>query len=136
MNQRLLERIRSLETDSDQLESDDRAVEINSILKHLKLLLNSRRGTALIADDYGMPDVFFTQGTSFSENTRRIALALADVIQKFEPRLKNVRVAPQPRKKDLLEQQFAIHASLARDASITVEINAVVASDGSIKTSE
>jgi hypothetical protein len=35
MNQRLLERIRSLETDSDQLESDDRAVEINSILKHL-----------------------------------------------------------------------------------------------------
>lgn len=136
MNQRLLERIRNLDAGDQELVSDDTASEIRSILEHLQCLLNTRQGTVLIDDAYGMPDIFFTQGTSFHDNSQSMVQLLTETIRKYEPRLKNVTVRIKPRMNEVLEQHFTVQATLARDETAQFEFSAVVSSEGKIRTSE
>ncbi len=136
MNQRLLERIRNLELQEQELVTDDTAQEFQSILEHLQCLLNTRQGTVLIDDAYGMPDIFFTQGTSFHDNSQGMVQVLTDTIRKYEPRLKNVSVKIKPRSSGVLEQHFTVQAVLARDGATHFEFSAVVSSEGKIRTSE
>ena len=65
--------------------------EGQSIVEHLQILLNSRQGLAVTAEDYGLPDLtdvihMIPDGLHTIENDIR------DAILKFEPRLGNVRV--------------------------------------------
>ncbi len=136
MNRRLLERIRNLDMEDQELESDDTASEVRAILEHLQGLLNTRQGTVLIDDGYGMPDIFFTQGTSFHDNSQSMVQLLTETIRKYEPRLRNVTVKMKPRMNELLEQHFTVQATLARDETARFEFNAVVSSEGKIRTSE
>jgi type VI secretion system protein len=63
----------------------------DSILGHLRKMLNSRQGHALIQPEYGMPDV-----TEFIQNLPEMVDAvqrgIRNSIEKFEPRLRNVAV--------------------------------------------
>ncbi len=136
MNQRLLERIRNLDAGDQELVSDDTASEFRSILGHLQHLLNTRQGTVLIDDGYGMPDIFFTQGTSFHDNSQSMVQLLTETIRKYEPRLKNVTVRMKPRMNEVLEQHFTVQATLTRDETARFEFSAVVSSEGKIRTSE
>ncbi len=122
--------------EDQELESDDTASEVRAILEHLQCLLNTRQGTVLIDDAYGMPDIFFTQGTSFHDNSQSMAQLLTETIRKYEPRLKNVTVKMKPRTNEVLEQHFTVQATFVRDESVQFEFSAVVSSEGKIRTSE
>lgn len=132
--QRLFERLKNMENDTPVTTSTEVQSEIQSILDHLQCLLNTRCGTVLIDEDYGIPDVFFTQGTSFKENTQTMMQLMTETIKKYEPRLSQVSIVAKERQRALLEQHFILSATLTRDPELSIELNVVISSDGKIKT--
>lgn len=134
IQQRLLERIRSMEHASASVDGSEVQAEVQFILAHLQCLLNTRCGTVMIDEDYGLPDVFFSQGTSFKENTQTMMRLMTETIIKFEPRLFDVTVTAKEHPGALLEQHFTFRAQLARDPDSSIEFSAVISSDGRIKT--
>ena len=64
-----------------------------SIVSHLTRLLNSRQGTLKHLPDYGLPDIAdIYQGLPFS--LEKLIRHIKFVIEKYEPRLKNIEIYP------------------------------------------
>lgn len=133
---RLLERIRDLEKGADREQAEDVGAEVRSILNHIQCVLNTRQGTAMIADDYGIPDLFYSQGGSSNDMARNIERELTAVLGKYEPRMSNVRVSLVPLSGEALKMHFTISGTLARDASVPVQFSTVVASEGFVTVSD
>lgn len=69
---------------------------LNSVHDHLIRLLNARQGVLEHLPDYGLPDLdMFYRELPYSEQD--IAFSVKQVIEKYEPRLRNVRVQPRTR---------------------------------------
>jgi type VI secretion system protein len=69
---------------------------LNSIHDHLIRLLNARQGVLEHLPDYGLPDLdMLYRELPYSEQD--IAFAIKNVIEKYEPRLIQVRVQPRAR---------------------------------------
>lgn len=67
-----------------------------SVHDHLIRLLNARQGVLEHLPDYGLPDLdMFYRELPYSEQD--IAFSVKQVIEKYEPRLRNVRVQPRTR---------------------------------------
>ena len=62
-----------------------------SVLEHLRVLLNSRRGEAPTVPEYGVPDITDLVHT-LPSGIAGLTRALRDTILAYEPRLKNVNV--------------------------------------------
>ena len=133
--ERLLERIRVWKKEPGRREREDVGRITDSILYHLQRILNTRRGNVPIAEDYGIPD--FTELLySYPESVRDIEKSIRQTIQKYEPRLKAVRVNFIPPEEDVLSLRFQIIAQLATDLDkVPVFFETVVDSDGKIKVS-
>ena len=132
--QRLLERLRMDERISTAGNSPYE-LQIKSILAHIHNILCTRRGTVLIDDDYGMPDVFFSQGIRFQESTNRMSDAILYVIQKFEPRLKNITIVQLSQKDELLKQRFGLRGYLTNAPSVLLEFEVSISSEAKITVS-
>jgi type VI secretion system protein len=94
--ERLLERIQKIEDDPDRRESSDHVMAVNSVLTHLRKILNTRQGSVPIADDFGVPDY-----TSFKSNLSmkdtatmgEIEDAIKKSVLKYEPRLHSISIS-------------------------------------------
>ncbi len=131
---RLLERLRLLEQDPAlaRRSTSDERLAINGVIAHLEKLLNTRQGNALIAPDYGIPD-FGELLHTYPESIKEMERALKQAIQKYEPRLKGVRVKFVPNEDNPLDLSFEIKAKLALDRETApVFIESIVDSDGKI----
>jgi type VI secretion system protein len=95
---------------SSRLNGQDQTV-IESIRSHLGKMLNTRQGHALVAPDYGMPDL-----TAFGHNVPAsdevLRRAILKSIKKYEPRLAAVEVKLVPREKHERCLRFQITATL------------------------
>jgi type VI secretion system protein len=86
----------------------------DSILRHLRKMLNTRQGHALIQPEYGMPDVTeFIQ--SLPEMVEVVQRGIRNSIEKFEPRLRNVTVSYLPSSDVATNLRFEITAELVTD---------------------
>jgi type VI secretion system protein len=112
--ERLLERIRSLEETSERRGRFDDRLRISSVLSHLQRILNTRQGNVPIADDYGVPD-FLDFLQEFPDSVRDIERSLRTVIDKYEPRLSDARVTFVPQEDDVLVLRFQIAARLSTE---------------------
>ena len=65
----------------------------DSVLAHLQRMLNTRQGNCLTLDDYGIPD-FTDMVHNFPEAVGRMQRAIRQSIERYEPRLRRVRVNP------------------------------------------
>lgn len=91
INRRLFERL----SDPDPVDSRRRGIDTrrlsDSIVIHLRKLMNSRHGCAQIRSDYGIPDlnefVF-----DFPDTLGTMRQAIQKAVEDFEPRLDSVRV--------------------------------------------
>jgi type VI secretion system protein len=83
-----------------------------SVLEHLRNMCSTRRGSMLARPDYGLPDIGELVH-SFPEALTKIRDALLLTIQRYEPRLKNVRVTHVPSESLELLVRFEIRATLA-----------------------
>ncbi|MBU0994970.1 MAG: type VI secretion system baseplate subunit TssE [Proteobacteria bacterium] len=110
--QRLLERLKSWENEPGRRTREDSGRIINSVLSHLQRVLNTKMGNVQIADDFGLPD-FTDLIYNYPEAVRGLERSIQVMIQKYEPRLRLVRVRFVPQE----------DARLALDFQITAEID-------------
>jgi type VI secretion system protein len=90
-----------------------RSTVLESIVAHLRVLLNSRTGTSLTAPDYGVID-FNDIVHNLPDGVRYIQASLRETIQNHEPRLTNVNIR-HLKTDDSLLLRFEITARLAGD---------------------
>lgn len=108
----LLERIASPENEYN-MQVDPRKVS-ESVLLHLQKMLNVRQGSSSANPDYGLPD--FNQLISeFPSAIQELRKAIKQCIEKYEPRLRRVRVESLADDDDPLSLRFEIHAHLIID---------------------
>jgi type VI secretion system protein len=131
--ERLLERIRSWEQKPERRAREDPTKMVDSVLDHLRRILNTKRGCVPIAEDYGVPD-FIDLLHSYPESIREIERSIRRVIDKYEPRLKTIRVSFVPQDEDIFSARFQIVAKLAtEDEQIPVLFESLVDADGRVK---
>jgi type VI secretion system protein len=85
--------------------------EVGAIVAHLQALLNTRRGDAVTAPDFGILD-FSDMAGEFPAAIAPLAKSIRATILEFEPRLKNVSVRHIP-EEHALTLRFEIQAQLA-----------------------
>ena len=107
---RLLKRLRE---PIGERRTDIRTAKLSeSILEHIQIMLNTWHGNAQIQDDYGiahLSDIL----REFPGALRSMEAGIRTTIEKYEPRLKHVRVHFEANPDNLLELRFAITAQLA-----------------------
>jgi type VI secretion system protein len=130
--ERLIQRIRTWKKTPDRRDRQDPKRLIGSIVRHLERILNTRRGSVGIAHDYGIPDLTdFRSG--FPDSVRDLEMTIRDTIEKFEPRLKSVRVKFVPQDVNMLSVTFQIVARLAlEDEKTPVMFESMMGSDGKV----
>lgn len=106
----------------DRLEIDIPLLK-RSIIAHLQKMLNSRHGHAPAQPDYGIPDLNEFM-FSFPESIGPMRQALERSIEKYEPRLKNVRATWIADEENPLNIRFEISAKLALE---TINVSLKVA---------
>jgi len=133
VEERLLQRIRSLEREPDRRERRNPRRVISSILSHLHLILNTRMGSVEIAEDYGIQDVtHFIR--SFPETVHEFEESIRQTITKYEPRLTSVYVELINTGQDDFTIHFQISAKLKdMDDSDYVFFESIVDSKGEIR---
>lgn len=130
--ERLLERIRLWKKEPMRRGKEEPRRVIDSVLRHLRRILNTKQGNVLIAEDYGVPD-FSDFLNALPDSIRDIERNIRTAIQKYEPRLTGVRVNFIPQEEDPLSLRFQILARLAMDAKTQVSIETIVDADGQVE---
>ena len=112
-------------------QSTDRVAD--SVLMHLRRMLNTRHGDSPAAPDYGIP-ALEAENLSGSDEMRR---AIERSIREYEPRLEAVRVRSVPKDPDdPLKVRFEINARLStRDEKVRLRFNSELDSRGEWKVS-
>lgn len=92
----------------------DRRALVDSVVKNLRQILNSRQGSALAQMDLGIPapcEIVL----GFPEAVGQLKRTIVAVIEKYEPRLRSVQVFYQPRETEGLVVNFIVSGRLAHD---------------------
>lgn len=107
----LLSRIRSPRSRDGGAAPSDRALR-DSILEHLRAMCSTRLGSMLVRPDYGLPSVS-EMVHSFPDAASALARALLHTIEKYEPRLTQVKVRHVPSAPSDLMVRFEVTAMLS-----------------------
>ena len=130
--ERLTERIRSWNRAPHRRGRPDPKRMVDSIVRHLERILNTRWGSAQIADDYGIPDLTDLR-SGLPDAVQNLERAIRNTIQKYEPRLEAVRVKFIPPEETILTVSFQIVARLALEGEKNpVTFQSVMDSDGKV----
>jgi len=132
----LFETFRLIEKSPDKLDNEGNSSYIDSILEHLRNILNTRRGSVLIADNYGMPDLTNFPGENLGEAVLELERMMRVTIERYEPRLRNIRISYNPDTSDALTLKFGLSAELIIDNSgqqRPIFFETVITSDGIVK---
>ena len=130
---RLLSRIRLINKNPSRRSTEDPKEMIRSIQDHLQRILNTRRGSAPIAEDFGVPD-FTNFMSAFPDSQHSIERSLRQTIQRYEPRLEGVRVKFFPKEEDPLSISFQITARLVlKEHKEPVSFESMVDAGGHIR---
>jgi type VI secretion system protein len=89
--------------------------EVESIVEHLRALLNTRQGEAPTVPDFGIID-FTDLVHSFPDGIQILQRAIRATVLQYEPRLRNVTVR-HIRDDEVLILKFEITAQLAQTGS-------------------
>jgi len=130
--QTLLERIDNPEQGGYRLAADPHRT-IESVLTHLRKMLNVRQGSVSTLPDYGIPDLnsLFMQYPDAVQALRRIIRAS---LEKYEPRLRRVNVRYLPDEENPLMLRFEIKAQLIMDDQDSpVRFETIVGDNGKVR---
>lgn len=122
-----------MEQDPDRRDVAEPVQVVNSILGHLRMILNTRQGNAQIAPDFGVPDFTAMVGTSGLDAVRDIEASMTDVILRYEPRLDGVKIEFIPEDDRPLSLQFKLQARIKLESrEMPVIFETVLDPDGRI----
>ncbi len=134
----LLERLRRLEKSTVSRGTQDLSLGVRSVMKHLEKMLNTRQGSAPIADDYGMPDMTNFPGEDLTAAADELQEIIKKVIHKYEPRLEKVHILFEPRPGETSLLRFKLEGSTTddRSGSLPVVLETVITADGAVRVEE
>ena len=115
---------------------DASSVDVDSILEHLRNILNSRHGSVMIADNYGMPDLTNFPGENLGASVKELERIMKSTIEKYEPRLTNVRISYNPESSGGLALKFGLFAEISAtygEKRLPIFFETVITSDGFVK---
>ena len=132
-----MERIRRLETGSAQRAARDISGGLRSVIRNLSNMLNTRQGSVMIADDYGMPDFTNFPVDDLIKTAAEIERIIEDMIKKYEPRLRGVRVHFDPKPDDMHSLRFRLEADMAdpleRGRTVPIGLETIVTTEGKVR---
>jgi type VI secretion system protein len=128
----MLERIEALESKKSGIKENPVDIEKRSVMKHLRKLLNTSKGSVQIAPDLGMPDMTSFSGDGLSETILEIEKAVLEVVKKYEKRLSNVKVTVETDKTDVLIIHFSLEGVLSRHENVPVLFRTFMKPGGNI----
>jgi len=137
MKPRLLKRIKSWEEAGVVSASDVDANEImESVRDDLEKLFNTRRGTVLIDQNYGLPDFTHLMNGYAAPDVDAIERDLAQQVKQYEPRLLSINLAYKESKKPSGSLSFSMSASFAhKNQDMNLAVNVQFYNDGSVSLS-
>jgi len=108
---RLLKRIRNWEEAGMVSAADVDVIEImESMCDDLEKLLNTRRGTVLIDQDYGLPDFTHLRNSYAAPDVEEIERNLVQQVRKYEARLTSINLEYQQPDKGSSSIKFILNA--------------------------
>lgn len=116
------------------IDSDE--IDVDSILEHLRNILNSRHGSVMIADNYGMPDLTNFPGENLGASVKELEKIMKSTVEKYEPRLTNVRISYDPESSSGFSLKFGLSAEVSAAYSSKrspIFFETVITSDGFVK---
>lgn len=110
---RLLERLSALEEPALLAgRSPDRQLR-DSIVEHLRKLLNTREGSVPIDPNYGMPDMSNIAGSFALGTTEQLSEAIIRQVARYEPRLKAPKITVEKETRDVITLRFELSGLVA-----------------------
>jgi type VI secretion system protein len=129
----LLDRIDDPRPDAPRRVDEDTEALADSVLTHLQRMLNTRQGNCLTVPDYGIPD-FTDMVHNFPEAVGQMQRAIRRSVERYEPRLRKVRVTPTNPEDDFLQLRFEITAELVTaDEDASVWFETTIGADGHVR---
>jgi type VI secretion system protein len=132
----LLDRLADPRPDSVRTTQLNESQMVASIIDHLLKMLNTRRGNAPVALDYGIPEMV-DMIHSFPDAIRKMEQSIRATIEKYEPRLSQVRVKYAGSEDDVFSLHFEVTATLAPIGSKkSVSFQTKVSNNGEVTVRE
>jgi len=130
-NERLLKRI----TKWSRRQSDhiDMTTYIQTVLDDLSSLYNTRRGSVLINEQYGLPDYTNLFNNLSPPELEMMERSIKETTTLFEPRIKMLSALYQPRKNELGVVRVNLMGQLSYlDTQIPISYDLLLNGDGSV----
>ena len=109
---RFLERLRRMQHETERRDTEDAAEILRSVTDYVGKILNTRQGSTVLDEGFGIPD-FSSTGVSFNNGDMpRLEREIAGFITRCEPRLHNIRVQFTPDPNTPLQMIFSLTAQL------------------------
>ena len=137
MKQRLLKRMGQWETSTDiNVDDSDVIALVESVRDDLEKIYNTKRGTVLVDDNFGMPDFSYLMNGYAAPDVNTILQQIYLQTKQYESRLNSLKVVPVEQNKFPGKLQFQISAKLKlRDSEVPFSVSALLGDDGSVKLS-
>ena len=114
----------------------DVEVELKSILKYVQSILSTKQGSAVIAYDFGIPDITNFHNKSYGEYIKEMETSLAKTIANYEPRLKSIKVTYDQQDGKTTVMHFKIKAQLSNYENIPIVFETVINPNGEVAIHE
>lgn len=111
---RLFERLNDLDIPSSRKRKDSARLP-ESIFKHVEKLLNTKQGTVLSDEFYGMPEFSIGVGNQQTLNPDELAKTVLEKIHRYDKRVCEPRVEIMMNNTDNISIRFAIYFSVSND---------------------
>lgn len=132
--ERLLERISRWENSGPRTNLASADLLVGSILRHLRGILNTSKGSVPIDTEYGLPDLTNLAVSFNSGSTAEIEEDLTRAIERYEPRLKITSVRMVPDEKEPLSLRFELLGAVnVNERDVPVRLSTVVTPEGRIR---
>lgn len=131
--ERLLERIGSLGSQDDARNLSRFEQVGGSIRAHLSRILRTRRKSAPISDDFGVPDLSNVAGSFEAGSTVEIVKALLETVARYEPRLVSPRVRAHETTTELGSLRLEISGEISVNGqTMPIQFPVVVKANGEV----
>ena len=100
--ERLLERIARMEQGGARSHVTRAELLVNSIIEHLRRILNTRQGSVPIDEAFGVPEFTHIASAFRGEMVNQLIDNITTMIRRYEPRLKRPRINALANEHDLL----------------------------------
>jgi len=131
---RLLERISRWEDGDERRNLAIADILLESIIKHLQRILNTRKGSVPIDPEFGVPD-FTNLASNYTSNLNvDIERDIRTLLQRYEPRLKSPRLRVLEDRPDVLSLSFELLGSvMIGNEEVPVRLSTRIGSQGRIR---